>query len=320
MKRLPFFLPMEGCPGRCSYCDQQSITGKTAPSPEEVGAFLEREKTPLEVCYFGGSFTCLPREKRRAYLKAFRKAPGGSVLRFSTHPLGISPSMAAELREYPLSQIELGIASLEDPALRKNRRGYTCREVLETLEFLLLEGFPLGCQMMIGLPGQTLRGSLEDLDKLRSLPRSSGMHLRLYPCLVLRNTLLASWMARGEYAPLSLEDAVTWGASWLLRAETLSFRVQRIGLCDTPSLHEDVLGGPLHPALGELIRGEALGRRLLEQSPRGPWKILPGEHSHLLGHGKRGARKMAHLSGFSLEEVLERLILTPSTRERNEKA
>jgi hypothetical protein len=29
---------------------------------------------------------------------------------------------------------------------------------------------------------------------------------------------------------------------------------------------------------------------------------------------------MAHLSGFSLEEVLERLILTPSTRERNEKA
>jgi histone acetyltransferase (RNA polymerase elongator complex component) len=219
-----------------------------------------------------------------------------------------------ELREYPLSQVELGISSLEDGALEKNRRGYSSREVLKTLEYLLGEGFPLGCQMMIGLPEQTLSGSLEDLQKLRALPGSSGMHLRLYPCLVLRHTLLASWMAEGTYTPLSLEEAAAWGGAWLLLAESLSFRVQRVGLCDTPSLHRDVLGGPLHPALGELIRGEALGQRLLHEAPRGPWKISPKEQSFLLGHGKRGAQSMAARGGLSLEALLERLEITFSQR------
>jgi histone acetyltransferase (RNA polymerase elongator complex component) len=314
MKRLPFFLSMEGCPGRCSYCQQESITGSSTPSPEEVRMALEREETPLEVCYFGGSFTCLSEKKRRSYLKAFESAPAGSLLRFSTHPRGISPAVMEELRGYPLSQVELGISSLEDEVLRKNCRGYNSREVLEILDFMLREGFPLGCQMMIGLPGQTFSGSLEDLERLRALPKSSGMHLRLYPCLVLRRTLLASWMAEGSFTPLSVEEAVIWGGSWLLLAESLSFRVQRVGLCDTPSLHRDVLGGPLHPALGELIRGEALGQRLLQETPRGPWKISPREQSFLLGHLKRGARSMASRGGLSLEEVLEGLKITSPQR------
>ena len=275
---------------------------------------LEREESPLEVCYFGGSFTCLSEKKRRSYLRAFESAPPGSLLRFSTHPRGISPAVMEELREYPLSQVELGISSLEDEALQKNCRGYSSREALETLDFLLREGFPLGCQMMIGLPGQTLSGSLEDLEKLRALPGSFGMHLRLYPCLVLRRTLLASWMAEGSFTPLSVEEAVTWGGSWLGLAESLSFRVQRVGLCDTPSLHRDVLGGPLHPALGELIRGEALGQRLLQETPRGPWKISPREQSFLLGHGKKGAQNMASRGGLSLEEVLEGLKITSPQR------
>ena len=314
MRRLPFFLPMAGCPGRCSYCNQSSITGQTVPTPEEVANLLKKEKDPLEVCYFGGSFTCLPEEKRQAYLQAFRCAPKGSLLRFSTHPLGISPSVMEELREYPLSQIELGIASLEDEALRKNRRNYTSRKALDVIETLLSKGFPLGCQMMIGLPAQTFSGTLEDLEKLHSLRNSRGMHLRLYPCLVLKGTPLASWMREGSYTPLSLEEALVWGGAWLRRAEEYAFRVQRIGLCDTPSLHEDVLGGPLHPALGELIRGEALLEKLLQGSLQGPWQVLPREKSWLFGHGKRAALRMARRAGISLEELRNRIVSSPSKK------
>ncbi|HOO63727.1 MAG TPA: radical SAM protein [Synergistaceae bacterium] len=312
MKRLPFFLSMEGCPGRCSYCNQHSITGQTSPSPETIKALLEKEESPLEVCYFGGSFTCLAPEKRKAYLKAFRAAPEGSLLRFSTHPLGISSAMVEEIREYPLSQVELGIASLQDEVLRKNLRGYESREVLEILTFLLEAGLPLGCQMMIGLPEQTLEGSLEDLNRLGSLPHSRGMHLRLYPCLVLRHTLLATWMQNGSYIPLSLENAVTWGGQWLLKAEEYAFRVQRVGLCDTPSLHEDTLAGPLHPALGELIRGEALARKLLRDNPQGPWYLSARERSLFFGHGRTVAAKMARLANLREEELVRRIILLPS--------
>ena len=77
MMRLPFFLSMQSCPRRCIYCHQGEITGVfDIPSPEHVEAAAASATRPAEVCFFGGSFTCLPPNRQKAYLDGILKLPG----------------------------------------------------------------------------------------------------------------------------------------------------------------------------------------------------------------------------------------------------
>lgn len=173
MRPLPFFLTMEGCPRRCVYCHQGEITGiSRAPSPAEVKQAAAEQKEPCEVCFFGGSFTCLPSVLQREYLDAALAAPVGSIIRFSTHPECITEDTLGILASYPVRMIELGISSLDDGVLARCRRGYSSRSALEAMKRVLDSGFLLGAQMMIGLPEQTEESSLTDLDLIAGLKAS----------------------------------------------------------------------------------------------------------------------------------------------------
>ena len=66
---VALFVPHAGCPHRCSFCDQRTITGKQRlPTSEDVKAAAETalrsgrvDPTSSEIAFFGGSFTALPR-------------------------------------------------------------------------------------------------------------------------------------------------------------------------------------------------------------------------------------------------------------------
>lgn len=311
MQRLPFFLPMVRCPRRCVYCDQGEITGiGRIPSPEDVARALSSLDGPREVCYFGGSFTCLPPDRRTAYLSAVLNAPKGSTVRFSTHPECITGQVLSELAPYPVSMVELGISSLDDSVLAVCNRGYTGRLVLDTMALVLARKFALCAQMMIGLPGQTEESSREDLRRMAAMKGAAPMTLRIYPCLVLENTPLARSHASGSYSPLSVDEAVLWAGRLLHEARHLGFAVQRIGLQESESLARSVIAGPHHPAFGELAAAEALVWSLLERNPEGPWSVDRTLISQLTGHGKYGIRRLAERSGLTVRAVEERLVFT----------
>ena len=75
---IPIFIPHIGCPCNCVFCDQNTITARTgAPSEEDVRAIIEerlptlsgRDLDCVEIAFFGGSFTAIPREMQKGYLK-----------------------------------------------------------------------------------------------------------------------------------------------------------------------------------------------------------------------------------------------------------
>ena len=308
MRTLPFFLTMEGCPRRCVYCHQGEITGiSRAPSPAEVKQAAAEQREPCEVCFFGGSFTCLPSGLQREYLEAALAAPAGSIIRFSTHPECLSEENLLLLSLYPVNMIELGISSLDDEVLNQCRRGYSSRFALEAMKRVLDRGFSLGCQMMIGLPGQTEESSLADIDRIAGLRAPSVVTLRIYPCLVLEGTSLAQIWREGEYAPLTVDHAARWSGTLLRRAESLGFAVQRIGLQETESLAKSVLAGPHHPALGELARSAALALRLGEENPKGPWRVEKKKVSWLRGHGKFGLALLEEITGLPPGEAEKKI-------------
>ncbi len=306
LKKLPFFLPLAGCRGRCVYCDQRLITGeRSVPSPDDVRAALRKLTEPREICYFGGSFCRFPHPLIKEYLDCVREcAPAGSRVRFSTYPGDLrDDALRALVKEYPVSRIELGIPSLDPAVLSACRREAVPEKIFEDIKTLKAEGLPIGVQMMIGLPGQGRESSLADLRALSALKGGDLWELRLYPCLVIEGTELALMYESGEYRPLTVEEAVLWGGEFIDDALSFGFVPIRIGLQESASLAAGAVAGPHHPALGELILAEAASRRLVREKPEGPWTVPKSEISRFTGHGRFGIKRLASRTGISLKEA-----------------
>jgi hypothetical protein len=114
---------------------------------------------------------------------------------------------------------------------------------------------------------------------------------------------------RGEYEPLSLEDGIRAGGTVIFEAERLGFTVIRVGLPESESLKKSVAAGPYHPAFGELAMSEKRALSLRCENPDGPWTIERRALSQLTGHGGRGLRRLAEMSGISEREARERMVV-----------
>lgn len=303
-------MPYGGCRGRCVYCSQAAITGiSEIPSPEYVASVLDKTTEPVEVCYFGGSFCRFEQSTIEAYLNAVvRHAPSGSKIRFSTYPGDLKDKALRDfVLSYPISCIELGIPSLDPKVLAMCQREASPDATLYDLATLKNESVPIAVQMMIGLPGQTQESSIKDLSMISNIKKECAWQLRLYPCLVIEGTKLHEMMQRGEYTPLSVDEAVFWGGAFIDHAVSLGFIPIRIGLQESALLASSVRGGPHCPSLGEMILGEAASRALVRKKPRGPWQIDSKDISKFTGHSRFGIKRLAALSNMSEEDVLKQL-------------
>ena len=73
---IPVFVPHEGCPHACCFCNQRKISGQnSAPSQDAVRRIIESyldiipNYDAVQVAFFGGSFTGIPEAVRRQYLE-----------------------------------------------------------------------------------------------------------------------------------------------------------------------------------------------------------------------------------------------------------
>jgi histone acetyltransferase (RNA polymerase elongator complex component) len=82
--------------------------------------------------------------------------------------------------------------------------------------------------------------------------------VRIYPTLVLKNSLLAKWYQQRRYAPLSLESAVSLTKKFYLFFRKKGIPVIRMGLQSSEGLNKDatILAGPYHPSFGHLVHSQ----------------------------------------------------------------
>ncbi len=285
---FPVFIPMQGCHGRCIYCDQNAITGVADATFDDTIRDAERfvQNHPgvaKQIAFYGGSFTALPQAKREELLNLFDSARDElTSYRVSTHPLYIDAEILSWCAAHGISTIELGIQDFHDRVLTSTGRGYTSSQALDACKLILENGFELGVQLMPGLPGR-------DEDSLKhnhSMLKALRPHvLRIYPCVVLRGTPLEKLFHAGSYTPLSLDEAIQQAADYQELADALCIRLIKLGI---PSNLDpaSVIAGPWHPAFGQLVRAELLVRSLEAQYPPGSHILLTKKHYALLrAHG-----------------------------------
>lgn len=259
---IPIFIPQRACPYKCIYCNQFAIAGQAhVPSPQEADQIIRQHLTTLPVdaekriAFFGGSFTGMSIDEQNAYLdvaQPYLQQGLVSGLQLSTRPDYIDDSILQNLKQHGVVLIELGAQSLHDDILQTVNRGHTVQQVEDASRKILEHGFQLGLQMMIGLPGDSKEKALATAQRIIDFGASCT---RIYPTLVVDNTLLATWYKKGDYQPLSIETAVDWCKDIYQLFQEHNVNVLRIGLHPSEGLlsGKDYLAGPFHVSFKELM-------------------------------------------------------------------
>lgn len=271
-KNVPVFIPHVGCNNSCVFCNQRRISGKMNFDIRTVKCELECElstldvNTDAEIAFFGGSFTGIDREDM-LYLLGLAKTHVDServkAIRLSTRPDYIDGEILDILAAHGVTDIELGLQSMSDTVLVAAKRGHTAECARNACRLIKTRGFNLVGQMMIGLPKSTLDDELATAKEIISLGCDAA---RIYPTVVFRDTELADMMNRGEYTPLTMEDAVERSAAVLEAFVKADLPVIRLGLCAADNLFEEgtMVGGAYHSAFGELVYSELYFKRICE--------------------------------------------------------
>ncbi|MBR0113268.1 MAG: radical SAM protein [Clostridia bacterium] len=294
------FVVHKGCPHKCSFCDQRSITG--APdelTPEDVKAAAQTALASLdsetaacgEIAFFGGSFTMINRDYMISLLEsAYEYVSKGLFggIRISTRPDGIDDEICRILKSYGVTAVELGAQSMNDRVLALNERGHTAKQVEDACRMLKDFGFETGLQMMTGLYGSDDDDSIETAQKIIALSPDT---VRIYPTVVLAGTVLDSLMKSGEYNPPGVEQTVNLCAKLIPMFEKAGLRILRVGLHSGGNVESEYTGGAYHPALGELCEGRVYrnnAESLLASYPEGSYTLAVGGGmaSRMAGHKK----------------------------------
>ena len=264
-RTIPVFVPELACPNRCTYCNQHLISGQLQmPSEKEIVEKIETHlntfppNVHVEVGFFGGNFTGIETEAQESLLKIIQPyIRQGKIhaIRLSTRPDYIDEERLTLLKKYGVKTIELGVQSTDDEILSLTNRGYNSQCVEKSSKLIREFGFDLGLQMMIGLPGDTKEKSFQTARKIIEL---GATQTRIYPTLVIEGTELATQYLKGEYSPLSIEEAIDRTKEIVLLFERNNVTILRVGLHPTEGFISgtDFLAGPFHVSFKELVLTE----------------------------------------------------------------
>lgn len=275
---IPIFIPEAACPHRCIFCNQYLITEKLKqPTVQEVVSIVENYlftipnskdcAENIEIAFFGGSFTGLPLSLIESYMKAvqpFIAEKRVKSIRCSTRPDYINAEICDLLNFYHVEMVELGAQSFDNEVLINSGRGHTVEDIENAVAVLKSKKIPFGLQMMTGLPGDTPEKSLKTAQEIIRLGASNT---RIYPCLVIKNTLLEQHYKSGKFQPQTLDDAVNLSAQLVLLFEKAKVTVLRVGLHRSEGFDDGttLISGPYHHQFKHLVE-DKIWRDLFEKA------------------------------------------------------
>ena len=297
-------MPELACPFRCVYCNQFSITGKQQlPDIQEVkntidkylDSFKEKDRF-VEVAFFGGNFTGLPEKMQDDFLKIVQPYLEKGVvdgIRCSTRPDYIDEKRVKVLKSFGMKNIELGAQTTNDVILQKCGRGHTFKDVENASQIIVGEEITLGLQMMIGLPFDTFE---DDMQTAKDIVRLGAKETRIYPCIVVKDTELEKLYNKGEYKPLSLDDAVEQSATLYEYFNENDVTVLRIGLHTSEDLNGAAyVAGPYHKNFAEMVYSRLWGRKFDKMNVDSDdfyIEVPKNELNHAIGYKGENKKKL----------------------------
>ena len=315
---VPFFISHQGCPHQCVFCDQKFITGAEGALPsaaDMLARIAEWRRSagnrPVEVAFFGGTFTSLPRSVMAGLLEPLQALLADGVVasvRISTRPDALDAECCRYLADHGVTTVELGVQSMDDNVLCQAGRGHDAQAVVKSVSLLREAGMAVGIQLMPGLPGDSPELAFGSFQRALALQPD---FFRIYPTLVIAGTLLAEMYRRGAYQPLTLDEAIRICKIMLRESLASSTPIIRMGLQATDELSAGaVLAGPYHPAFRQLVESELfhdLAILLVRDMPKDSpvtLRCAPGRVADLVGQQRSNIVRLRSECGINVAAVI----------------
>lgn len=264
--------------GGCTFCNTAGFTPGYLDRRDAITTqidtglgFLRRRypETRHFIAYFQsytntyGEFDRL----RASYEEALRH-PDISGIAIGTRPDCLPDEVLAylaELAQQHIIELEIGIESCNDAALRRVNRGHDFAASIEAIRRAAEHGLEVTGHLMFGLPGESRESMLESAHRLSALPLGA---LKLHQLTLVRGTALAREWQR-DPSIVSLLEAEKYIELLADFVERLSPRIalQRLGSEVPPKLklapHWNMRLSELAPRLSEELarRGSWQGIR-----------------------------------------------------------
>jgi elongator complex protein 3 len=190
----------------------------------EIGHNVDK----VELLILGGTWSCYPETYQEWFVRRCLDALNGvdaSTLEeaqrlnesslhrnvglvIETRPDCITPQEVHRLRWLGVTKVQLGVQSLDDQVLARNRRGHTVDTTRRAMRLLRLAGFKTVVHWMPNLLGTTPEADLADFCRLWDDPTLRPDELKIYPTALLPDTELYERWQQGEYEPYDEETLV----------------------------------------------------------------------------------------------------------------
>jgi len=124
-------------------------------------------------------------------------------LTLETRPDYISQKSALQMREFGCTRVEIGVQHIDDKILKLNNRGHGVKETIKATKILRDFGFKITYHLMPNLPVSTPAKDLKMFKEIFSNPDFQPDQIKIYPCVVTKNSKLYKWWKQKKYKPYS---------------------------------------------------------------------------------------------------------------------
>ncbi|WP_136688048.1 tRNA uridine(34) 5-carboxymethylaminomethyl modification radical SAM/GNAT enzyme Elp3 [Halorhabdus amylolytica] len=126
---------------------------------------------------------------------------------FETKPDWCGPEQVDRMLRLGGTKVEVGVQTTFEAINREMHRGHGVDASIEANRRLRDAGFKVGFHMMPGQPGMSEEMVREDFRRLFERPEWRPDYLKIYPTLVVGGTVTYDMHRRGEFEPLTSEEA-----------------------------------------------------------------------------------------------------------------
>jgi elongator complex protein 3 len=125
-----------------------------------------------------------------------------------TRPDYVDEAEVIRLRRLGATKVQIGVQSVDDDLLLRNKRGHTVEQTRQAFRWLRAGGFKIHAHWMPNLLGATPGSDRADFARLWDDPALRPDELKIYPCSLIAGTELYQRWQQGEYHPYTDDELV----------------------------------------------------------------------------------------------------------------